>query len=144
MPANPQKLQHTLTFYNGDKGTDFDRLADIGADAIQAARRALNCLPNDVPIGDLFTDPADFIEFVDAVKERRVLEDGFSDIVSELLAGLLVVQGRHPLSQPLSNFRREVYEALNWSNRFLDLMQAHKARGHGLPYFDLMPTDPTQ
>ena len=117
-----------ITHYQGEKTLDINRVVDIGAKAIGRARYALDCLPQDMPMTELFSDPEPLSRYCASVAERTILDDEFSNIVAELLAVMVILPGDHLLAQRQERFHLAINDAVGLSDRFLDLMAAEKAR----------------
>lgn len=129
MTSIPQSFRHNISLQLNEDTTDINRIIDIGADAIRDARLALDWLPADVPIEDLFQDIAPVQALIKAVQTRAVLEPEFSDIADQVLEQLPTeFDDRDPIERRLERARSNLREAQYNANRYLDLMVAEAKR----------------
>ena len=129
MTSIPQSFRHNISLLLDQHTTDASRIIDIGADAIRAARQALDALPADVSIGDLFQDIAPVHALIEAVQTRAVLEPEFSNIVDEVLQQLpAAFDERNPIERCLESAKADLLEAKYYANRYLDLIVAEAQR----------------
>ena len=129
MTSIPQSFRHTISLLLDQHSTDASRIIDIGADALRAARQALDAMPANVSIGDLFQDIAPVHALIKAVQTRAVLEPEFSDIVDEVLEQLpAAFDERNPIERCLASTKADLLEAKYYANRYLDLIVAETQR----------------
>ncbi|WP_114010897.1 hypothetical protein [Cohaesibacter intestini] len=134
MTSIPQSFRHNISLQLNQDTTDISRIIDIGADAIRDARLALDWLPADVPIEDLFQDIAPVQALIKAVQTRAVLEPEFSDIADQVLEQLPAeFDDRDPIERRLERARSNLRDAKYNANRYLDLIvaEAKRARSRG-------------
>ncbi|SNY91001.1 hypothetical protein SAMN04515647_1194 [Cohaesibacter sp. ES.047] len=134
MTSIPQSFRHNISLLLDQHSTDASRIIDIGADAIRAARQALDAMPADVSIGDIFQDIAPVQALIKAVQARAVLEPEFSDIVDEVLEQLpAAFDERNPIERCLASAKADLLEAKYYANRYLDLIvsEAQRAQTRG-------------
>jgi hypothetical protein len=133
MTRNPFRIpsdnSHRIVLHQPDRrGTDFERLEDIGADALGAARAALEALA-ELPY-DLFK-PLQFHERImrDAVKHRRMVGQEFRDAVGNLLEAASALPECEAAHETLDRLNRSLTEALALSHRVADLLAAERDIG---------------
>ena len=130
MSSIPQSYQISVTHQNRDRVKDSNRIVDIGADAIRAARRALNHLPQDQSMMEFFNDSDPLAAFCHSLNQRKVLDQGFSQIVEELLAVTVSVPEHDALAEKLMNFKLAMRDAQDLSDRYLDLISAENVKAN--------------
>lgn len=110
------------------RSTDFDRVEDIGADALGAAREALLAIEA-LPYPLFKPIQSQTRALRDAVLDRKVLNDRFRDTVVDLqraLAGAEVDEGSHAAVEQII---KRLREALRASHRVSDLLAAEQEIG---------------
>jgi hypothetical protein len=133
MTSNPFRIpsdnSHRIILHQPDRRqTDFERLEDIGADALGAARAALGAM-TDLPY-ELFK-PLQFHERVlrDAVKQRRMVGQEFRDAVDHLLEAASDLPDDDTARETVQRLIQCLTEALAMSHRVADLLAAERDIG---------------
>ncbi len=103
---------------------DFDRLEELTANGLQAARKALEDLASLTRQLDRST-AADVTELRQAVEKRRLLNDRFVDAATELCAQLSDAPHADLCAEIASNLKK----AISLSNRVRDLLAAERDVG---------------
>jgi hypothetical protein len=125
----PTQNSHRLVVFQPDlRGTDFDRIEDIAADAITAARSAVAAVEN-LPY-DIFK-PLQTDEKIlrDAVERRRILTDDVRLAMEDMLRQLARVESDEATAPRLDMLMRSLRDALEGSHRVADLLAAEKDIG---------------
>lgn len=135
-PANfPTQNNHRIVHFNPDQlVVDFNRIEDIGADAIASARQAMTLLPG------LYTDAhnrlADVTDRIAAhVAKRRLLtEDARADLEAAVNTCLTLLE-ENGEDTVVGAIGEQLQEALDASNRVADLLAAEESIGwhRGIP-----------
>lgn len=131
----PSQNNHRLVVFNPDqKPADFDRIEDIGADALAHARRALTLLPG------LFTEAQNALgkvtdKIAAHVAKRSLLNDEARldlETAVETCAKLLADYGDDSVVAAVGE---QLQEALDASHRVADLLAAEESIGwhRGIP-----------
>jgi hypothetical protein len=120
---------HRLVVYQPDRrGTDFDRVEDIAADAIAATRAAVAAL-DDLPY-EIFK-PFQTHEKIlrDAVERRRILTDDIRLVMEEMLRHLARLDPDDATAALLERLVGRLRDALEGSHRVADLLAAERDIG---------------
>lgn len=125
----PTQNSHRLVVFQPDlRGTDFDRIEDIAADAITTARSAVAAI-EDLPY-DIFKPIQSYEKILrDAVERRRILTDDARLAMEEMLRQLARVEPDEATAALLDRLMRSLRDALESSHRVADLLAAERDIG---------------
>ncbi len=120
------KSTHRIEHFSPDRDKDFDRLEDVLADALGAARAAVNALDK-LPYDDWKPVESWRRDLVKKLDERRILNDDFRHSAQVILRELSKRDSDEP--QSLDYVIRRLRDALNGSLRVADLLAAEEDIG---------------
>ncbi len=107
---------------------DFDRLEELTADGLQAARKALEDLTSLTMQLDR-TATANLTELRQAVEKRRLLNDRFVDAATDLRTQIGGMEHREDCAEIIERVEQELKQAIALSNRVRDLLAAERDVG---------------
>jgi hypothetical protein len=130
MPTTfPNQNNHRLVVYQPDLDRpDFERLEDIGADAIAAARSALETTGR-LPHALFKPVERQLAALTEAVDRRRVLSEDYRCALADMLRALAKVEVGDDEAEIHDQVSRALRDALNLSHRVADLLAAEKDIG---------------
>lgn len=130
MPATfPTQNSHRIVVHQSDlRGTDFERVEDLAADAVAAARGAIRDA-EDLPYDAFKPVEQALADLASAVERRRVQNDEFRLAAETALQGLARVEPAEPDAAAFDRVRRRLRDALNLSHRVADLIAAERDIG---------------
>ncbi|MEC8196781.1 MAG: hypothetical protein VX228_10770, partial [Pseudomonadota bacterium] len=107
---------------------DFDRLEELTANGLQAARKALEGLASLTIQLDRST-AADVTELRQAVEKRRLLNDRFVDAAHALRTKIADMEHPEDCAEIFDRISQELQQAISLSNRVRDLLAAERDVG---------------
>jgi hypothetical protein len=130
MPTNfPTQNNHRVVlFFPEQSRDDFDRLEELTANGLRAARNALRLLQELKLPGDRALH-ANIAEFGEALEQRRLLNDQFRTIAASLLQRLGLQDPDEGTTETLDQIMRDLQEALSLSHRVSDLLASERDVG---------------
>jgi hypothetical protein len=130
MPTNfPTQNNHRVAlFFPEQSRDDFDRLEELTANGLRAARNALRMLQELKPQEDRVLN-ANIAELRETLEQRRLLNDQFRAIAASLLRRLGLQDPDEGTTEPLDQIMRDLQEALSLSHRVSDLFAAERDVG---------------
>lgn len=123
-----QTSQHIVLFQPDQRSPDSERVEDIAADAIAAARAAAALL-EDLPY-EIFKPMQAYGEILrQAVERRRILTDDVRLAIEEMLRQLARAEADDPIASLIDRMMRRLRDALEGSHRVADLLAAERDIG---------------
>ncbi|SMP37186.1 hypothetical protein [Shimia sagamensis] len=130
IPTNiPTQNNHRVALYLPDQSqSDFDRLEDMTADGLAAARRALCAMKHwQNPTNRALL--AEVAELTNSVAKRRLLNDRFCDAASAVIAHMSHGCFEAEPGADAGQITHDLNQALHLSNRVRDLLAAERDVG---------------
>lgn len=129
-PTNfPNDNSHRVAlFLQPTERDDFDRLEELTADGLQAARKALEDITNLQVQFDGATI-SNLAELRQAVEKRRLLNDRFVDAATALRTQLADMEHLEACPEVFDRIAQELRQAIALSNRVRDLLSAERDVG---------------
>ncbi|WP_270733106.1 hypothetical protein [Shimia sp. Alg240-R146] len=125
----PNDSSHRVAlFLKPAERDDFDRLEELTADGLQAARKAVEDLTN-LQIQFDRTATANLTELQQAVEKRRLLNDRFVDAANALRTQLAGMEHPEDCAEVFDRIAQELGQAIALSNRVRDLLSAERDVG---------------
>lgn len=125
----PTQNNHRIALFQPDLArTDFDRIEDIGADAIASARSAVDQLAH-LPHATLKPIDGFFRTIRTSVDKRRILTEDFRHAALLVLNHLAQAKFSEDSNEDLDTLTRNLRDALNQSHRVRDLLASEKEIG---------------
>ncbi|MCP4826729.1 MAG: hypothetical protein GY892_21825, partial [Shimia sp.] len=129
-PTNfPNDNSHRVAlFLQPTERDDFDRLEELTADGLQAARKALEDITNLQVQFDGATI-SNLAELRQAVEKRRLLNNRFVDAATALRTQLADMEHLEDCPEVFDRIAQELRQAIALSNRVRDLLSAERDVG---------------
>ncbi len=125
----PNDSSHRIAvFLQPTERDDFDRLEELTADGLQAARKALEDITNLQVQFDGATI-SNLAELRQAVEKRRLLNDRFVDAANALTTQLADMEHLEDCPEIFDRIAQELGQAIALSNRVRDLLSAERDVG---------------
>ena len=121
----PAQNTHRLVMFHPDlpPRDDFDRLEELTANGLRAARNALQTLKA-LPHQRDRSLTADLVELTRSLEMRRLLNDCFIDAASGVLCHLSQGSFQEATPEQIERATHDLKEAVDLSNRVRDLLAA--------------------